>query len=304
MGRVHAGPPGGTIKHVAIIYNPNSTGDGKKNARELAEALGASKRHQVELIETKYAGHAKKLACDLARKYDYPIIISASGDGGYNEVVNGVMEAVANGSSSVCAVLPSGNANDHDRAVGELPLCDAILTTEPTLIDLLLLTATAPDGSVQTCYAHSYIGLGLTPVVAVELNRHSLTAIKEASVVVTSLMKFRPFTITAGGKQLVLDSLIMSNIDSMAKVFKLSQESAVDDGIFEINAFPHRHKLWLLAKLLRGATFGLEPTRSVKEYEFTVSKAMPIQLDGEVMKLARDTQVKVTSEYQVLKTYA
>lgn len=290
--------------HVAIIYNPNSTGDGKKNALELAESLKPSKRHRVELMETEYAGHATQLAYDFAHEHGDPIIVSASGDGGYNEVVNGVMEAVVTGSVPVCAVLPSGNANDHDRAVGELHLRDAILTTEPTAIDLLHLTATAPDGTVQARYAHSYIGLGLTPAVAVELNRHSLTAIKEIVVVIGSFMKFRPLTITVDRKRLVLDSLIMSNIDSMAKVLKLAQESAVDDGIFEINAFPHRHKLRLLAQLVRGATFGLEPTRSVKNYEFTVTKAMPIQLDGEVMKLVRNTQVKVTSKHRALRTYA
>jgi hypothetical protein len=39
-----------------------------------------------------------------------------SGDGGYNEVVDGVMQAGDTG--TVCAVMAAGNANDHRRTTG------------------------------------------------------------------------------------------------------------------------------------------------------------------------------------------
>ena len=69
----------------------------------------------------------------------------------------------------VCAVLPAGNANDHRRATREQPLADAIVTGSVTRIDLLRLTVEGT--SPTTRYAHSYIGLGLTPVVAVDLQK-------------------------------------------------------------------------------------------------------------------------------------
>ena len=67
-----------------------------------------------------------------------PLLVSVSGDGGYNEVVDGTMQA--GNDAAVCAVLPAGNANDHRRATREQPLADAIVTGSVTRIDLLRLT--------------------------------------------------------------------------------------------------------------------------------------------------------------------
>ena len=69
----------------------------------------------------------------------------------------------------VCAVLPAGNANDHRRATRERPLADAIVAGSVTRIDLLKLPF--EGSSPTTRYAHSYIGLELTPVVAVDLEK-------------------------------------------------------------------------------------------------------------------------------------
>ena len=67
-----------------------------------------------------------------------PLIVSVSGDGGYNEVVNGVMDA--GNDRAVCAVRAAGNANDHRRVTREQPLADAIVAGDVRRIDLLRLT--------------------------------------------------------------------------------------------------------------------------------------------------------------------
>ena len=105
---------------VVVIFNPNSTGDAPALARELEHDL-----HErlpgldVVLRPTERAGHARDLARDAARE-GRPLIVSVSGDGGYNEVVNGLMDA--RNPHAVCTVLGAGNANDHARDTQHRPL--------------------------------------------------------------------------------------------------------------------------------------------------------------------------------------
>jgi diacylglycerol kinase (ATP) len=111
---------------VVLIFNPASTGDASALAAELCAEL---ERRQpdlpVTLQPTQHAGHARDLARDAART-GRPLLVSVSGDGGYNEVVDGTLQA--GNDAAVCAVLPAGNANDHRRATREQPLADAIVT--------------------------------------------------------------------------------------------------------------------------------------------------------------------------------
>lgn len=77
----------------------------------------------VSLMPTEHAGHATQLsrsAADSGR----PLVVSVGGDGGYNEVVNGVMQAGNDQAST--AVLAAGNANDHRRSTAEMPIAVGI----------------------------------------------------------------------------------------------------------------------------------------------------------------------------------
>src|SRR4051812_13045559 len=89
---------------VAIIYNPNSTGNAEENAKQLQADLRSSLPGlAVRLLPTERAGHAIELAYGFAKKHKNPLIVAASGDGGYNEVINGALRAQGEGASPVCA---------------------------------------------------------------------------------------------------------------------------------------------------------------------------------------------------------
>lgn len=285
---------------ISIIFNPNSTGDGKALARDLKTELRKRLPGQdVALVPTRHAGHAEELAYELAKASKRPLIISASGDGGYNEVVNGVIRA--DNAQVVCAVLPAGNANDHGRTMQDKPLAEAIIKGNIIKIDLLQAEIKR-NGATRTRYAHSYIGLGLTPVVAVELNKHSLNAIKEAFIIVKTFIKYRPFKITHDGKVYKLDSLLFGNINQMAKVLTIAPKNRPDDGKFEVVMFPTGRKWLLVRRLAKAAVSKLENVHRTEEYSFTVLKNMPMQLDGEVIKLKAGSQVTIRSKHHLLKT--
>lgn len=291
------------FESVFIIYNPKSTGDSHGRAKELQSKLNrAVPELSVTSIPTERTGHAEGIAYDIAVNEKSPLIISSSGDGGYNEVINGVMRAKGKGNTTVCAVLPAGNANDHSRTMQERPLWEAIKEGKVIDIDLLKVSVSPSQGKDMIRYAHSYAGLGLTPVVAVELNRHTLNAFKEMCLVLKTFFKHHPFKIYHDNKELTLDSLIFMNINQMAKVLTLAEENKPDDGLFEVVSFPHNHKLLLVYQLFKAATIGLKTTKRVRNYSFEVRKEMPIQLDGEVMFIKPGSRVSMLAIPRALKT--
>lgn len=294
---------------IAIIYNPNSTGNAQENAKALKAELDTSLPDvPVTLLPTERAGHAVELAYDFARQNKNPLIISASGDGGYNEAINGALKAQeeneGEGAAPICAVLPSGNANDHARTMQDKPLAELIKSDEVTSLDVLQVTTKDAEGKKDSRYAHSYVGIGLTPTVAVELNKHTLNSLKEAWVVVKTFWSYRPVVIQRADKNLKLDSLICSNIPEMAKVLTFSKQSDPRDGLFEVTTFKHNRKLTLLYRLTKGVFKHLGAQEQTDKYEFTLLMPAPLQLDGEVMELGKNTEVAVTICPQMLRTVA
>ncbi|NIZ90455.1 diacylglycerol/lipid kinase family protein [Kineococcus rubinsiae] len=288
------------FSRVVVVLNPNSTGDGPSNARELRDELSErAPALTVDLVETQHAGHAEDLAYDAVTTHDDVLVVSASGDGGYHEVVNGVVRAGREGATSgAAAVLPSGNANDHATAVQGRPLVEAIVAGARTRLDLLEVRA----GDVAPRVAHSYVGVGITPVAAAALNEHHLDAVKETVLVARTFWHYRPLTIRHDGRDIDLDSLVFANIDRMAKYATIDEDSAPDDGRYETLLIRHRSKLRLVADFTRVLRGKHEVVSRSEPYTFTTYTPMPLQLDGEVMEVDGGTDVVVRCLPRALKT--
>ncbi|MDQ0028452.1 diacylglycerol/lipid kinase family protein [Arthrobacter bambusae] len=284
-----------TFESIVIIFNPNSTGDARRLAEELHAELEDLLSYPVDirLQPTAHAGHAVELARDAVSGGGDVLVVSASGDGGYNEVVNGVMQG--GNPRAVCAVLGAGNANDHRRSTGSQPLGEAIAEGIVRNIDLLRVhTGEAADSSAE--YAHSYVGFGLTPVVAIDLEKGGKGALKEMVSVVRAFSKFEPFEIRqADGSHRSLDSLVLANIPEMAKYATLSDadDSNLCDGKFEVIVFSHMPKWRVLLMALQAATKGLGDQPSVSSYSFTTVKPLPYQIDGEVKSVDANMPVRI-----------
>lgn len=295
-----------SFSSISVIFNPNSTGNAKRQAEDLKSTLAPLLPDlPVQLLPTTHAGHAIELAYETAKSAqtgDFPLIISASGDGGYNEVINGALRAQHEGATPVCAVLPSGNANDHARTMHDDELADLIVKGDIKMLDLLQVTATAPDGTVLERYAHSYIGLGLTPVVAVELNKYTLNSFKEAWIILKTFWNLRPVIIRTPDKTMRIDSLICSLIPEMAKVLTISDKAEQGDGMFELTIFPHNHKFKLIWRLLKGVVSNMEAQSRQHDYECSILQDVPIQLDGEILEFTKNTRLQVSLCPQYIRT--
>ncbi len=273
---------------VEIVFNPNSTGNAQERAEELAAELSERAPDlPVAMRPTQHAGHGREIARDAARA-GRTLVVSVSGDGGYNDVVNGLMDS---GVKEVyAAVLAAGNANDHRRVTKERPLADAILDGDVSRLDLLRMTV---DDGRETRYAHSYIGLGITPTVALELEKGGKGSIREVISTIRSFRQFRPFQIETDSGSERFDSIIFANIQEMAKYATLSEEGRPDDGRFEVVILRHTAKWRVLFTAAKAALFGLGPQPTAREYRFRTVDPMPVQVDGEVSEFERGVAVAV-----------
>lgn len=277
------------IDSVLVVFNPGSTGDADALAEQLRDELAAARPElPVELRPTEYAGHARDIARETASGPGRPLIVSASGDGGYNEVVNGIVDVP--GARAAAAVLAAGNANDHERATARRPLVEAILDGRTERMDLLELTL----GDAPPRHAHSYIGFGLTPVVALQIEKGGKGTLREVWSTLRSFWAFTPFDIRfADGHQRRIDNLVFANIGGMAKVAELSEDSRPDDGRFEVVLLEHRPKWRQLTTAVRAALRGLGRQPATTEFRFTVCGPMPVQIDGEIDDVPGGTDVRV-----------
>lgn len=286
---------------IAVIYNPNSTGSGEKLARNFAVQIKERlPRQHVQLLETKHAGHGEALSYELARAHKNPLIISSSGDGGYNDVINGAMRAKHEGFHATTGLLPAGNANDHYNNLHTDSLVKQVVQGVSTKIDVLKISATT-DGTPVERYAHSYIGFGLTPAVGDELNKTDLNPLKELFVVAIALMKVRPIRLKIGKKPRFYESVICSNVDSMSKYLKISQPSSMTDGKFEVTIFRRRNKLQLILLLLKASVVGVTEDEQVREFRLETLSRTLVQADGEIMTIDGKSEAVISIEQQALR---
>ncbi|HXV93269.1 MAG TPA: diacylglycerol kinase, partial [Pseudonocardia sp.] len=198
----------------------------------------------------------------------------------------------AGAGGTVAAVLPAGNANDHRRATRERPLTEAILAGDVRRIDLLRVTIGDGEGGVIR-YAHSYVGLGITPTVALELEQGGKGSLREIWSTVRTFSRFRPFEIETEHGRERFDSIILANISEMAKYASLSDDGRPDDGRFEVIVLRHTAKWRVLGTALRAALRGLGPQPTAREYRFRTVKPIPMQVDGELIELEAGVPVAV-----------
>jgi diacylglycerol kinase family enzyme len=277
-----------TIKKIILIYNPNSTGNGEQNAQDLQAAL-AHLPARVTLQPTEFAGHAEKIAQELAPTVP-TMIISSSGDGGYHEVINGILSHDKRANNLIAGLLPSGNANDHYHAVHSGDIVERIASGDVKKVDVLKVTI-----GDWTRYAHSYVGVGVTPHIGEKLTEAKLNPFNEVGLTIRHYFTHRPVKIRTNSGIYHYDSLVFSNIERMSKHLTLSVNAKIDDGKFEVTGSRAGGIGTLFRHLFKASISGLTDEASqVSEYSFTSIRPLSIQLDGEVFHFKGNSVVTVS----------
>lgn len=285
------------ITQVVILFNPNSTGPSEKHAQQLQRRISDRLHIPVHLRPTEYPRHAEEIAAEYTQQSPRGLLlISASGDGGYHELVNGVLQNSKHPPRITTGVFPSGNANDHYHAVHRGDLIERIRTGDTELIDTIKVTT---DEWVH--YAHSYVGLGLTPHIVAQLNKTKLNPFIEAWLVIKHLFRRRPVRIVVHGRRRRYDSLVFSNTNRMSKYLSFSPDARIDDGKFEVTTIKAGKLRDLLASLFKSALVGANTEIHRRRFSFYCPRATTIQLDGEVYPIRAGSHVTVAIQAHSLR---
>jgi diacylglycerol kinase family enzyme len=98
-----------------LIVNPNATSTTQVRRDVIARALASAL--DLEVVQTRYRGHACQVAADAAKE-GYEAVLTLGGDGTVNEAINGLLCGRDGVDPPMLAALPGGNANVFTRALG------------------------------------------------------------------------------------------------------------------------------------------------------------------------------------------
>ncbi len=288
------------FEQAVVLYNPKSTGESERNAKRFGRRLVRAKlADDVQVIATTHAGHAEELVAGLVQKHKTLLAVSSSGDGGYNELVNGALQPKPRGHSVVTGLVPSGNANDHYKALHKPYVIRRLKAGQLQVVDVLKIQTTI-HGKQWERFAHSYIGFGITSEIGKALNETKLTPTKEILVTAKAFLESEPFEVKIGASTQTLHSIIVSNVGKMSKFFKMSKSARVDDGLFEVIT-AEADKAKLLGVMVKSAMLGVPHEKQAKSFSFSTVTALPVQLDGEVYTIDSSAKVTVTIQRHQLR---
>ena len=116
------------MKYLVIVNPISGRGYAEKVIPEI-EAGMQKNELEFDLVRTERPWHAAELA-EQAVKQGYDVIVTASGDGTANEVLNGMMRARSAGfNDTAFSVLPVGTGNDMAYGLGMRGTLEESITT-------------------------------------------------------------------------------------------------------------------------------------------------------------------------------
>lgn len=269
------------------IYNPKSgKGKAEKNKKMIIEKLSAF-FDELNVVATKFSGHARELARDACGKYDYLVV--AGGDGTLNEVVNGVAEREG---QPIIGYIPLGTVNDFAHSVG-IPrkinkAVDNICNGKPLSHEIFKagdhygIYVCAMGVATETSYATKQVA------------KQKLGKLAYFCHGLKKIFRFKPIPMTLefdGGKIEDRFALLLTINSRYVASFKINRNFAYNDGYVDILLVQERKKYVRLRSLITIAKvflFGIGnrlPKNAtklhLKEFMITAPDTEVINLDGE-----------------------
>jgi YegS/Rv2252/BmrU family lipid kinase len=219
------------MKKCLIIYNPHSgRHELKKYLPEIAQLLN-KKDYEVEIIATKYKGHATEL---VANTSSVDLVMSFGGDGTFNEVMTGNFQRKE---KLLLTHIPVGTTNDIGSMLGY---------TKNILENVKLsLNGVIKEFDIGLINNHPFVyvaGFGKYTNISYETPRTlkqkigQLAYIKEAIAAFFSKTKLYDITYEIdGNKYRGLFSLILiSNANHIAGIKNVYKDVKLDDNLLEV----------------------------------------------------------------------
>jgi len=199
-------------------------------------------KHQVEVLETKYAGHARALATQAAQN-KFEVILSAGGDGTLHQVLNGLFDSGINPLPAL-GVIPLGSGNDFAGAINVTAKAQVLLDLldqggKPT--DVGLVSCKDVNGQSTNRYFINVCSVGMGPATVRQMEKAPAWLGANGRYLISILKTF--FTHKPEPVELktanwnwrgAVRVLAIANGKSFGNRIYLAPEAKQDDGLFNL----------------------------------------------------------------------
>lgn len=233
-------------KRVLVIYNPCSGSDvSRKGTKHFCSSFPPD-RFDLTIIKTQGKNDAKRIACE--NKDNFDLIVSAGGDGTFNEVINGIMPF-----SKPIAYYPNGTTNDTAKTLGITSrLEDTVSLIENGSTEILDV------GKMNNTYFFCTVSFGFGSNASLKTNQslknifghfaYIVSGMKNAGDIKPVKMKITFDNETLNG-EFVFGAVV--NTISVGGIFNISENNfKLNDGEFEVVLVPKINSMVEIPKLL------------------------------------------------------
>ncbi|MFC1565986.1 diacylglycerol/lipid kinase family protein [Candidatus Neomarinimicrobiota bacterium] len=295
-----------SVRKILLVVNP--TGGIRngleilKNIKPIFEAGGI----EIEIIETKYAGHAK----DIARAMDiekFDSLCLVGGDGTIHESING-MYTREDGKRIPIGLIPAGTGNSlmHDfNCLDPSVATKWIIKGYSKKIDLAEITM-----DHKIVYAFNIIGWGM--ITDINLRADGVRWMGENRYTYAALMeimshKQRHAKLSFGNK--TYDEKFTFILGSLTKftgsAMKMAPKAKLDDGLIDVSIVRNasrKQMMNLFPKIFTGEHIysDILEYKQVDSYSIIPDEHDPLNLDGETIG---STPIKVKVLREELEVY-
>lgn len=284
-------------KKLFILLNPHAAkGKGMARKKEIVGLFGKG-GHEATVVFTEKGAGASALAYQATLE-GWQTIIAAGGDGTVNEVVDGILRAVAEKKipSPNVGILPIGRGNDFAWSMG-------IPTNLKKAVDLIIegKTRTIDAGITyggnypQGRYFVNGQGMGFEPLinfVASDFKHVSGTLSYILALIKILVNHPDPYrvqlTLDGETQSFTTQQLSICNGRRMGSAFIMGPDALLDDGYFDVvfanQPVKNSRLLWIALKFFKGTQvklplFTVKRAKSVKLV--SENSPMPVHVDGE-----------------------
>ncbi|VAW06128.1 Transcription regulator [contains diacylglycerol kinase catalytic domain] [hydrothermal vent metagenome] len=264
---------------ILVIYNPRAGQKKRRIFRQTLDHLKAS-AITVDVRETRYAGHAREIACNY-KDGPYDKICAAGGDGTINEVLNGLYP-----SPLPLGIIPLGTANVLAKEIS--------LIENPEKISEIILQDNRKDcwlGKVNGQYFALMASMGPDAEAVNEVNLSLKKKIGKAAYILSFLKQiliYRPvmFKVQANGKTHYASAVIISNGRYYGGEYLCAPDADMTKREFHIILFRKKGRFAALAYALKMITNKIPRDKSVqtvtaKNITISADQATHYQTDGD-----------------------
>lgn len=293
------------MRHFIIVNPISGRGLGEKSIPHI-EAFCKQHGLDYHLVRTERPWHAAELAGQAARE-GWDVVVCASGDGTFNEALNGLMQARAAGfNHTALAVISIGTGNDFAAGVGIPTTLEASLETlaqgQRRKVDIGKVSGgDFPDGR----YFGNGIGIGFD--AAVGFAALQLRFLRGLPAYLIGALQTVFFYYTPPRLKIEMDdetieqySLMVSvmNGQRMGGGFRMAPNGDPHDGLFDLCIAERAGKLrifGLIAMFIQGTQENqpeIKMRRSKKATITALEGDFPAHADGETLCL-KGTQLSL-----------